>query len=209
MRWRVRRRPGAHSCNCHESRSGSGSRCGFSVSNSGQSVINGLQPVHPVGQAQRGVDALTPDIVPCPPGGAPARHQAGIGMQHRPVRLKPEAWKECHVPPVSDRRSIASDWSACAAMTTLSNQTSPSPAIDRITPPWSRRTPVMWVFRWMRPPSVPPSVLSQAVYIFARPALHRAPLRTINEIQQLVIFHELEEASGPDTPSSSAPSMTR
>ena len=28
-----------------------------------------------------------------------------------------------------------SDWSACAAMITLSNQTSPSPSIDRITPP--------------------------------------------------------------------------
>ena len=39
----------------------------------------------------------------------------------------------------------------------------------------------------------PAKRIGDAAHIFARPALHRAPLRTVNEVQQLVVLHELEE----------------
>ena len=55
--------------------------------------VNGLQPVHPVSQAQRGIEPFATDIVPRPPGGAAARHQAHIGMQHGAVRLEAESRK--------------------------------------------------------------------------------------------------------------------
>ena len=35
--------------------------------------------------------------------------------------------------------------------------------------------------------------INDTVHIFTRATLDRAPLRPVNEIQQLVIFHELQE----------------
>ena len=115
-------------------------------------------------------------------------------MQHRPVRLKLEAGENVAL----QNSRIGDHRQRLVGMCGHDDLVEPDIALplDRQDNP-ALVTPDAGDVRVEMDPATVHAAkrVDQAIHIFAGTAPYRAPLRPVNEIQQLVIFHELKEGA--------------